>query len=127
MPAVANTHQLTLDFEAGLTEKHPHLLDCVRASAYTHRNPLKTIASDMDMSQSDLSRKLSGNPDDPRRFSVDDLERFIVATGDVSPIYWLVAKYLQDEKVKHDHALEELARQLPDLLALIAAATARAS
>jgi hypothetical protein len=127
MPAVANTHQLTLDFEAGLTEKHPHLLDCVRASAYTHRNPLKTIASDMDMSQSDLSRKLSGNPDDPRRFSVDDLERFIVATGDVSPIYWLVAKYLQDEKVKHDRALEELARQLPDLLALIAAATARAS
>jgi hypothetical protein len=127
MPAVANTHQLTLDFEAGLTEKHPHLLDCVRASAYTHRNPLKTIASDMDMSQSDLSRKLSGNPDDSRRFSVDDLERFIVATGDVSPIYWLVAKYLQDEKVKHDRALEELARQLPDLLALIAAATARAS
>jgi hypothetical protein len=127
MPAVTSTQQLTLDFEPGLTEKHPHLLDCVRASAYTHRNPLKTIAADMDMSQSDLSRKLSGNPDDPRRFSLDDLERFIDATGDVSPIYWLIAKYLQDEKVKHDRALEELARQLPDLLALIAAATAKAS
>lgn len=115
--------QLTLDFEPGLTEKYPHLLDCVRAAAYTHRNPLKTIAADMDVSQSDLSRKLAGNPDDPRRFSLDDLERFIDATGDMSPVYWLVAKYLQDERVKQDRALQELAKQMPTLLALIAAAT----
>jgi hypothetical protein len=115
--------QMTLDFEPGLTEKHPHLLDCVRAAAYTHRNPLKTIAADMDMSQSDLSRKLAGNPDDPRRFSLDDLERFVSATGDVSPVYWLVAKFLQDEKLKQDRALQALAKQMPQLLALIAAAT----
>lgn len=122
MTQVSST-QLTLDFEPGLTEKHPHLLDCVRAAAYTHRNPLKTIAADMDVSQSDLSRKLAGNPEDPRRFSLDDLERFIDATGDMSPVYWLVAKYLQDERVKRDRALQELATQMPTLLALIAAAT----
>lgn len=122
MTQVSST-QLTLDFEPGLTEKFPHLLDCVRATAYTHRNPLKTIAADMDVSQSDLSRKLAGNPDDPRRFSLDDLERFIDATGDMSPVYWLVAKYLQDERVKRDRALQELATQMPTLLALIAAAT----
>jgi hypothetical protein len=126
VPQVSST-QLTLDFEPGLTEKHPHLLDCVRAAAYTHRNPLKTIAGDMDMSQSDLSRKLAGNPDDPRRFSLDDLERFIDATGDVTPIYWLVGKYLQDEKVKQDRALQELAKQMPNILALIAAATKAAA
>lgn len=95
----------------------------MRAAAYTHRNPLKTIAADMDVSQSDLSRKLAGNPEDPRRFSLDDLERFIDATGDMSPVYWLVAKYLQDERVKRDRALQELATQMPTLLALIAAAT----
>lgn len=126
MTQVSST-QLTLDFEPGLTEKHPHLLDCVRAAAYTHRNPLKTIAADMDVSQSDLSRKLAGNPDDPRRFSLDDLERFIDATGDLTPVYWLVAKYLQDEKVKQTRALQELSKQMPNLLALIAAATKEAA
>lgn len=121
MPAVANTKQLMLDFEPGLTEKYPHLGDCIRAGAYTHRNPLKTIAADMDMSQSELSRKLSGNPDEPRRFSVEDLERYIVATGDVTPIYWLIERFLQDEKVKQDRALQELAKQLPSILALLKA------
>lgn len=124
MPPVSSTNQMTLDFEPGLTEKHPHLLDCIRATAYTHRNPLKTIASDMDVSQSDLSRKLAGNPDDPRRFSVDDLERFLVATGDVTPIYWLIERFLQDEKKKQDRALNELAKQLPGILALIKASQA---
>ena len=113
--------QLTLDFTPGLAERHGHLLDCIRASAYTHHNPLKTIAADMDMSQSELSRKLSGNPDDHRRFTVEDLEKFIQATGDLTPIYYLVEKYLTDEDVKQRRALAELARQLPDVLALIKA------
>lgn len=121
------TSQMTLDFEPGLTEKHPHLLDCVRSAAYTHRNPLKTIAADMDVSQSDLSRKLAGNPEDPRRFSVDDFERFIIATGDVTPIYWLIERFLQDEKLKQDRALQELAKQLPTILALIKASAQGAS
>lgn len=118
-----SSNQMTLDFEPGLSEKHPHLLDCIRSAAYTHRNPLKTIAADMDVSQSDLSRKLAGNPEDPRRFSVDDFERFLIATGDVTPIYWLIERFLQNEKLKHDRALQELAKQMPQLLALIAAAT----
>jgi hypothetical protein len=118
---------LTLDFEPSLIEKHPHLLDCVRAVAYSHRNPLKTIAMDMDLSQSELSRKLSGNPDDPRRFTLDDLERFIGATGDVTPIHWLIGKYLEDENSKQQRAMQQLARQLPDVLALIRAATSAAA
>lgn len=120
MTPVSST-QMTLDFEPGLTEKYPHLLDCVRAAAYSHRNPLKTIAMDMDLTLSELSRKLSGNPDDPRHFNVEDLERFIVATGDVTPIYWLIERFLQDEKLKQDRALQELAKQLPNILALIKA------
>lgn len=122
MPQVSST-QLTLDFEPGLTEKYPHLLDCVRAAAYSHRNPLKTIASDMDTSQSELSRKLAGNPEDPRHFSVADFERFITATDDMTPIYWLIEKFLQNEKFKHERALLELARQMPAIMALVRAAT----
>jgi len=63
--SLVSATQMTLDFEPGLIERFPTLLDCIRTGAYTNRNPLKTIAADMDMSQSDLSRKLAGNPDDP--------------------------------------------------------------
>jgi hypothetical protein len=118
---VVSTSQLTLDFTPGLAERYASALDCVRAAAYSHRNPLKTISADMDMSQSELSRKLSGNPDDSRRFTLEDLELFITATGDLSPIYYLVEKYLTDEDVKQRRALSELARQLPEVLALIKA------
>lgn len=119
MSSVHSTSQLTLDFEPGLVERHQTLLACVRQAVYTHRNPLKTIAADMDMSQSDLSRKLSGNPDDPRRFSIEDLERFITATGDVTPVLYLVEKYLADEEAKQRAAHQQLAKMLPDVLALI--------
>ncbi|MGN9291348.1 phage regulatory CII family protein, partial [Enterococcus faecium] len=98
------------------------LLDCIRQGAYTHRNPLKTIAADMDMSQSDLSRKLSGNPDDPRRMSVDDLEKYLAATGDMTPIYFLIEKYLSDEEAKRKRAMAELARKMPEFMALFQAA-----
>ncbi len=118
MAAVPST-QLSIDFQPGLAERHETLLACLRQSAYTHRNPLKTIAADMDISQSDLSRKLAGNPDDPRRFSVDDLERFVVATGDTTPILYLVEKYLADADAKRRAANQRLAQMLPDVLALI--------
>jgi hypothetical protein len=120
---VASSTQMTLDFQPGLTDRFAGVLDCMRQGAYTHRNPLKTIAADMDMSSSELSRKLSGNPEDPRRMSVDDLEKYLGATGDMTPIYYLVEKYLADHEATHRRAMGELAKQLPDILALIKAAT----
>jgi hypothetical protein len=39
----------------------------------------------------------------------------------MTPIYYLVEKYLTDEDVKQRRALAELAKQLPDVLALIKA------
>ncbi|WP_429498922.1 phage regulatory CII family protein [Robbsia andropogonis] len=120
---VSAATQLTLNFEPGLNERHAKLLDVIRSGAYTNRKPLKTIAADMDMSSSTLSRKLNSDPDDPRKFSVDDLECYINATGDVQPIYWLIEKYLQDEEQKQNRALRQLAERLPDVLALIAQAS----
>ncbi len=121
MPMNAPT-QLTIDFTPGLTERHDSLLDCIRHGAYSHRNPLKTIAADMDMSQSELSRKLGSNPDDPRKLSVGDMERYIDATGDTTPIYWLIEKYLQDETAKQKQAISALTKVLPDLMSLLKAA-----
>ena len=114
-----SAHQMTLDFEPGLAERHSTLLDCVRECVYTQRAPLKTVAANMDLSQSELSRKLSGNPDESRRFTVDDLERFIQATGDVTPIYYLIERFIEDEAIKQQRAMSELLKIAPQLTALI--------
>jgi len=118
-PVVSSSHQMSIDFEPGMAERHQSALDCVRECAYTHKHPLKTLAADMDMSQSELSRKLAHNPDDPRRFTLDDLERFIEATGDVTPVYYLVEKYIEDADLRQRRALSELANLAPQLAALI--------
>ncbi|MBK8113627.1 MAG: phage regulatory CII family protein [Candidatus Accumulibacter sp.] len=122
-PVVSSSHQMSIDFEPGLAERHQSALDCVRECAYTHKHPLKTLAADMDMSQSELSRKLAHNPDDPRRFTLDDLEKFLTATGDMTPIYYLVEKYLEDSDLRQRRALAELVKLAPQLAALIKQAT----
>ena len=114
-----SSRQLILDFESGLADRFDSALDVVRACAYRHGRPLKSIAADMDLSQSDLSRKLAENPDDPRRFTLGDLERFIAATGDVSVIHYLVEKYCEDSDLKQRRALAELVKLAPRLASLI--------
>lgn len=121
-----HSNQLTIDFTPGLSERHESIMDCIKECAYSHRNPLKTIAADMDMSQSELSRKLGNNPDDPRKMSVEDLVRFIRATGDVTPIYWLIETFMQDEQAKQQRAMAALAKQMPQILALFKQASAAA-
>jgi hypothetical protein len=79
---------------------------------------MKAIAADMDISSSDLGRKLAPADGDPRRLSVDDLVRLIEATGDLSPIYWLIEKFAIDEQAKQRRAQVELAKLLPGLIAL---------
>lgn len=117
--SVAGTSQLTLDFEPGLLERHPTAMDVIRHVAYAHRKPIKALAADMDMSQSTLSRKLGADPDDPRRFSVDDLERFVVASGDVTVIQYLAAKYLQSDESRRSHAVQAAEHLLRELAAIL--------
>ena len=119
MNPVATTTQMTLDFEVGLAERHESLKACVRERVYANRKPMKALAADLDMSQSELTRKLAGNPDDPRNFSVDDLELYITTTGDTVPILYLVEKFLQDDGQRQKRAVAQLERLLPDLAALI--------
>ncbi len=107
--------QLTLDFEPGMTERYPTAMDRLRASVYGSPKPLKTIAADMDMSTSALSRKLSEDPDDPRRFSLDDLEKYIAATGDTSVIEYLAVRYLESDDARHARVLTNAERLLAEL------------
>lgn len=116
----SNSSQLTIDFEPGLAERFPSCMDVVRAGAYRGKKPLKTIAADMDLSQSDLSRKLAENPDDSRRFTVRDLERYIESTGDLTPVHYLVQRYLvPEQRSKGEAAIQMLADLLPEITELV--------
>lgn len=108
-----------LDFEAGLTERHASCLCTVREGAYTHKRGMKSLAADMDLSQSELSRKLADNPNDPRNFTLDDFENYLEKSGDFDPIYYLIEKFLTDDDLKQKRALSELARAMPKISALL--------
>lgn len=112
------SQQLTLTFEPGLSERHRSLKACVRERVYGSQKPLKSIAADMDLSESDLTRKLGESESDPRKFSVDDLERYLEQTGDHTPIYYLIEKFAVSTEAKHAFAAAEFAKALPQILAL---------
>lgn len=108
--------QLTLQFDETLVSAHRSVRDCVAAGVY--RRGLKVVAADLDLSPGNLSVALSD--DQHRKFSVDELERYVQTSGDKSPIYYLVAKYLGDEGAARDQALGQVAemlQQLPNMLA----------
>jgi hypothetical protein len=86
--------QLTLNFAAGIAESYETLREFIAFRIHQLGKPQKIVAADMDLQPSDLTRKLSGSLEDHRRFSIDDLERYIQVTGDTQPVYYLVEKYL---------------------------------
>lgn len=88
--------QLNLTFEAGLAQAYSSCREFVAARIHQLGKPQKSVAADMDYSPSDLSRKLAQNPDDSRRFTLDDLEKYIDVTGDKKPVLYLVEKYLAE-------------------------------
>lgn len=110
--------QLTLNFEPGLAERHKSLKACLRERVYGHASPLKTLAADMDLSETELTRKLSLNPNDTRDATCDDLEAYIAATGDHTPIFYLIEKFTVSTEAKQAFAAAELAKALPNILAL---------
>jgi len=107
--------QLTLDFESGLVDAYPSCREYVAARVHQIGKLQKAIAADMDYSPSDLSRKLSQAPDDPRCFSLDDFEKYIQTTNDKKPVFYLVEKYLTcDDKEELERKIQSLQDQLAD-------------
>lgn len=103
--------QLTLNFDAGLVESYSTVREYVAARVHQQGRPQKAIAADMDLSPSDLTRKLAQNENDTRRFTCDDLERYIETTGDTKPVFYLVEKYLSDSETE----IEKLRKRLAEL------------
>lgn len=110
--------QLTLEFEPALTERFRNLLECVTAGVY--QRGLKRVAADLDKAPGNLSRELSGDTD--RHFSVEALERYIQTQGDVTPIYYLIARYMGDQA----HAEAATLKRVEGLLAEVASLVGQA-
>ena len=116
--------QLSIDFAPGLLEQFPMWGDVVRASVYGCGKPFKAVASDLDMTVSDLSRKLANNPTDPAHFPLDRLPELLAATGDTRPIQWLVLRFLRDPEAHRKQALATIAQLAPVLERAMAALAA---
>lgn len=106
--------QMTLACEPGLTERHESLLDCV--AACVHRAGLTKVANALDWSRGNLSASLG--PEPKRKCGVGDLEHFVASFGDLTPIYYLIERFLSDEQASRDDR-ERKALQLLEALPAI--------
>jgi hypothetical protein len=112
--------QLTLNFEPGLAQRYKSVKACVRAQIYASAKPDKAIAADMDLSPSELSRKIADNPNDPRNLTVEDLESYIETQRDLTPIYYLLEKYGVPDEMRMAQAEAALLALLPQIEAITA-------
>jgi hypothetical protein len=109
--------QFTLDFAPGLTERFPRWRDTFVHAVYNSRLGLNGVAAKMDLSPSDLTKRLSGNSDEPRPLRDTDILSIIEATGDLTPMYWLLERFSKDPNARQQEALA----RLPGLVAAIEA------
>lgn len=112
-------NQIELDYEGSLLDQFPVWRDVVVASVYSCGRPFKQIAADLDMSVSELSRKLNHNPDDKVEFPLPRLDELLHATGDIRPVFWLIEKFVQDGTVRKKQAMNELLKMLPHIHDLV--------
>ncbi|MBL4709738.1 MAG: hypothetical protein JKY48_14995 [Flavobacteriales bacterium] len=111
--------QFELDYKGSLLQQFPDWMDVVRASVYDCGKVFKNVAADLDMSASQLSRRLAANETDTLRFQLYRLDDLLNATEDLRPIYWLIEKYCQDAEARQKQAVNDLVGMMPKLHEII--------
>lgn len=120
MKQTFTVNQVEIDFIGGLVDQFPEFNDVVRASIYSCGKPFKSVAADLDYSVSELSRRLSENPNDSiGAFPLKKLPDLIRSTSDKRPIYWLIEYFLEDKSAKRQRAMDELTGLLPQIAQLL--------
>lgn len=110
------SNQLTINFEPSLPERYRPLREFLAYRVMVQAKPLKSIAADMDMSPSLLSRKLNPGDADTQRFNLDDLEQYLDTAGDAAAVVeYLAAKYLQGDEARKAQALARVELLAKDL------------
>lgn len=115
------SNQLTLTLDPGLSARHRDLRDCLAAGVYPRG--LTRVAGQIDLSPSKLSEKLSGgNGDRSRDIGLAEFERYLDSTGDLTPVHYLVDKYLRDPSLQQAEAIARVAQLTEQLTAVMQAA-----
>lgn len=111
---------LTITYDDGIA-RNRSLREHIAAQVYAGAG-VTAIAGRLDMAPSKLSEKLAGcdSGGKPRGLSIDDLERYIQATKDVSPVHYLIERYLVTPEAATAEALAELHQHLSALSGTLA-------
>lgn len=98
------------------------LKDCVSTCIHRKRGGISAVAPKLNMSPSHLSEVLGGGGDRNRKFDLNELERYIEEFKDLTPIQYLVARYMPDQAIAQSHALSQIAEIAPALMQFMASA-----
>ncbi len=110
---------LSITYQGGLTHTSRSLRELLQVQVHNHGGVV-AVAGKIDLSPSKLSEKLSGVDGGGRQrgLSIDELERYIKETGDVTPVHYLVEKFLTCPDAQHAEAIAQftnLARAMAPL------------
>lgn len=117
--AVLSGTQVSLELQPGLLRRYSTLRECVHHSVMNDPRGVKAVAADCDLSVSELSRRLSPSDGDPRSLDVDIFVRVMDSTKDLTPMHWLMARFLQDTDTRRRAAVEQLAQLMPHIATLL--------
>lgn len=110
---------LSITYQGGLTHTSRSLRELMQVQVHNNGGVV-AVAGKVDLSPSKLSEKLSGGDGGGRQrgLTIDELERYIKETGDVSPVHYLVEKFLTCPDAQHAEAIAQftnLARAMAPL------------
>jgi hypothetical protein len=109
-----NSQTITINIDAGLSRTHSSLRSVCSQGVY--QRGLKSVALSINRDPGNLSRELADNG---RHLSVDSLELYIERTGDMSPIHYLVERFLMSRTDEQAAALAQAQRLLQQLQPLL--------
>lgn len=121
MVITAQPKQLTLQLEPDMTVRFRNVREVVAAGVY--QRGLKRVAGDLDMAPGNLSCAL--NDEGQRHLSVDTLERYIQTQGDLTPIHYLISRYMGDLSDVEAATMQRVETLLAEVAALVGQAAPR--
>lgn len=121
MRVVSGT-QLTLELQPDLLRRYSTLRQCVHHSALNYERGMKALAADLDLSESELSRRLNPSDGDNRSCDVNLMVQVMEKTSDLTPLHWLMARFLRDPETSRQAAVQQLAQLMPHIATLLAEA-----
>jgi hypothetical protein len=113
------SNQLTLELQTDVRTRFSSLRECLHWSVLNDPRGIKAIAADCDISVSELSRRLHPTDGDPRSCDVNLMVAIMRSTGDLAPLHWLMAEFLQDSDTKRRAAVDQLSNLMPQIAALL--------